>query len=343
MNLQQLGWKTALPTTHVARVLLEHKHSYRVFDGEREYLAELTGKFRFQAIAREDYPAVGDWVVIQPLPNENKAMIHEICPRTSKFSRKVAGTTVEEQIVATNVDYVMIVMALNNDFNLRKLERYLLVAYESGAQPVVILTKKDLADDVLEKASSAEQAAIGVPVHAISSLQHDGLEQLTPYLTSGTTIALLGSSGVGKSTLLNALKGAEVQATSAAREGDDRGRHTTTHRELFFLDCGAMVIDTPGMRELQLWDGEQSFGETFRDIDALAQTCRFSDCRHEQEPGCAVQAAIADGTLSSERLNNWHKLQRELAYAERKQNAALAAAEKAKWKAISKQQKKMKR
>lgn len=347
MNLQLLGWNQYFEEAFeeykqqgfdVGRVTLEHKKIYRVASKHGELLAEVSGKLRFNALERQDYPAVGDWVVITPRVAEQKATIHAILPRKSKFSRKVAGLTMEEQIVATNVDSIFLVTALNADFNVRRIERYVLTAWESGANPVVILSKADLCDNVEEKIQEVESVAFGVPIHAISAEQNLGMEQLTPYIYEGQTIALLGSSGVGKSTLTNALLGSRKQDVQTVREGDDRGRHTTTHRELIVLDSGGILIDTPGMRELQLWDADEGLSQSFSDVEALAEACRFRDCSHTKEPGCAVQGAISDGSLDKNRYASYVKLQKELAFLERKENRQARLAEKAKWKKITKSQ-----
>ncbi|AEI46253.1 ribosome small subunit-dependent GTPase A [Paenibacillus mucilaginosus] len=319
------------------RVTLEHKHIYRVMTEEGELLGEIAGRMRHAAFGRADYPAVGDWVALLPRPADGRATIHGVLPRRSKFSRKAAGPAVAEQIVAANVDTVFLVHALNQDFNLRRLERYLTLAYESGAQPVVLLSKTDLCADVPGRVADVEGIAPGVPIHAVSSLQDEGLEALRPYLAGGRTAALLGSSGAGKSTLVNRLYGEEVLHTGGIREGDDRGRHTTTHRELVRLPEGGLLIDTPGMRELQLWDADSGLDLAFRDIEALAAGCRFSDCSHEGEPGCAVQAALEEGTLQAARYRSYVKLQKELAFEARREDPALQREERDRWKKIHKQ------
>lgn len=338
MNVLELGFKgelTESQSSKIGRVLVEHKHLYRISDGENEYIAEPTGKFRFNAQSKNDFPAVGDFVVFEKT-EDNKALISEVLPRFSSFSRQSAGLKTEEQIIAANIDYVFIVMALNGDFNSRRLERYVTLAYESGALPLIVLTKKDLSDSVEEKIQEVENVAYGVPIFAINGLTSDGIEEMKPYLQSGTTITLVGSSGVGKSTLINAFSGEDLQKTQGVRESDDRGKHTTTHRELFFLPSGAMVIDTPGMRELKMWSSEESISTTFQDIEELVKKCKFSDCTHLSEPNCAIKRAIEEGNLQSERFENYKKLQREIAYNKRRQNALLQKAEKEKWKKITK-------
>lgn len=346
--LESFGWDSffeeqAVENFEVGRILLEHKHIYRIICNDGEYMAELSGKFRHEAVTKGDYPAVGDWVYIKKIENEKKAIIHRIFPRRSSFSRQEAGTRMEEQVIAANVDYLFLVNALNHDFNVRRMERYLLLAYESGAMPVIVLTKSSLCEDVEQKIVETEAVAMGVPIFIVDSLEHTGIDSLQQFVSSGKTIALVGSSGVGKSTLLNALIGIEVAKTGDIREEDSKGRHTTTHRELFRLPSGSLVIDTPGMRELQLWEGSDAIQTTFSDIEELAKTCRFRDCKHENEPGCAVHHAIDNGIITINRLQSYKKLQKELAYFMRKQDAVLARAERDKWKKISKQHKKCKK
>jgi ribosome biogenesis GTPase / thiamine phosphate phosphatase len=263
----------------------------------------------------------GDWVAAEQLPGEDRAIVRAVLPRRSRFARKEPWLT-EEQVVAANVDTVFLVTDCGRDFQPRRLERYLTAAWDSGAAPVIVLTKSDLAADVSETVAEAEAIAFGVPVHAISSVTGEGLGELDLYVLPGQTVALLGSSGVGKSTLVNRLLGEDLLATAELRR-DGRGRHTTTHRELVHLPGGALLLDTPGMRELQLWADESALEETFADVAELARECRFSDCAHGQEPGCAVRAALGDGSLPQIRWESYTKLQHELRALAVKQDVRL--------------------
>lgn len=339
MNLQEIGFNGHFQEAanayinegyEVGRVSVEFKGMYRLLTVYGELLAEVSGKYRHQAITREDYPAVGDWVVYRRLGDGDKAQIVHTLPRFSKFSRKTAGLETTEQILATNIDTVFLVNALNNDFNPRRIERYLVMAWESGANPVIVLSKADLCEDLEDKINEVEQVAFGVPIIAISSIMNEGIDLLAPYTATGKTVALLGSSGVGKSTLINVLFGEEVQKTKEVREQDDRGRHTTTHRELFILPNGGILIDTPGMREFQLWDSSSGLESGFQEIESLASDCQFRDCKHENEPNCAVRLAIEEGRITEGRNNSYKKLQKELAYMERKNNQRAMLEEKAK-------------
>lgn len=343
MNLiEQYGWNSnweeKMTGSGIAgRVLLEHKNLYRVMTNEGELLSSLSGKFKFEH-NREAFPAVGDWVVLDQMPGEEKGIIHEVLPRSSQFSRKMAGLTTEIQLIAVNVDFVFLVMSLNHDFNVRRLERYLLAAWDSGATPVVVLTKKDTCEDLEYYIKEVEAIAFGVDIFAVSSVTGEGIDLLGSLLAAHKTGALLGSSGVGKSSLINALSGVEVMAVNDIRTDDSKGRHTTTHRELTLLPEGGLLIDTPGMREFQLWDTSEGVSASFQDIEDLALACRFRDCQHVKEPGCAIQEAIYNGTLKRERYKSYVKLMRELAHIDRKNDAIAKKAETNKWKQIAKSQ-----
>jgi len=317
LHLQDLGWSDRLATDfepHAAegrvpaRVAVEHRGAYVLYAETGELRAEVAPKLRSRASGRADFPAVGDWVALRD------GFVHAVLPRRTKFSRKVAsseGRECDEQVVAANVDVVFLVTAFGHDFNLRRLERYLVMAWESGAEPAILLTKSDLAENVDAGVLEAQSIAFGVPVHAVSAVTGEGLDAMRSYLAPGRTAALLGSSGVGKSTLVNRLAGAELLATAEIR-ADGRGRHTTSHRELVLLPDGGLVLDTPGMRELQLWESAEGLGEAFTDVEALAARCRFSDCAHRSEPGCAVREALAQGELDAQRYASYEKLGREL-------------------------------
>lgn len=341
-GLESLGWSNSITDVEMdrlARVIAVQRDSYRISDGEIEYFSHLSGKFLNQAAASLDFPAIGDWVEVQKLKEEQKAVIHRILPRKSQFVRQAAGLKTEGQIVAANMDQVFIVNSLNHDVNVRRMERYILATYESGASPVIVLTKLDESspEEVVRITALVEEVAIGVPIIAISSMTGEGMDELTDYLQPHKTVALLGSSGVGKSTLVNKLYGQTVQETNDIREADSKGRHTTTHREMFILPNGSLLIDTPGMRELQLWDGDSAIDTTFQDVEALALDCRFTDCQHDTEPGCRVQEALKSGELSTERFQSYLKLQRELAFEKRKQDQKARLEEKGRWKKVSKE------
>jgi ribosome biogenesis GTPase len=271
------------------------------------------------------------------------AVIHEVLPRRTKLSRNVAGDRTAEQVVAANVDTVFLVMGLDGDFNLRRMERLLTTAWEGGVSPVVVLNKEDLASDPDARRREVERVALGAPVLTLSALKALGLNQLQSFLRQGETIALIGSSGVGKSTLINRLLGSEEIRTREARRGDDRGRHTTSHRQLYRLPGGGLLIDNPGMREIQLWGTESGLQASFEDIEAVAVGCRFRDCRHESEPGCAVLQAVDDGRLAPGRFANYRALQRELSYLAIKQDEGAERAERKRWKPIQKAYRKSKR
>ena len=320
------------PERIVGRITLQEKGMYRIRTVMGEQNALVSGKFQFDAQSSSDYPAVGDYVMVS-CADPATAIIHQVLPRKSLFVRKAAGTSKTEQAVAANIDTVFLCMSLNNDFNLRRLERYLAVAWESGADPVVVLTKADLCADLPQKQREVETIAMGVDILTTSSMELEGYRQIMPYITEGRTVAFVGSSGVGKSTLINRLLGEERLATDGLRK-DDKGHHTTTHRELLFLPNGAMVIDTPGMRELGMWDTASGVEQTFTDIEALAARCRFRNCSHTSEPGCALRAALRSGELDSGRWQSYQKLKNENSYAADSESY-LAAKEK-KFKEISK-------
>ncbi len=332
-RFQQAFDALAEPGLEPARVAREDRDRYLVLTATGEREAVLAGRLRHEAEHALDLPAVGDWVAVRD-PGDGDAVIAAVLPRASAFVRKRAGETSEEQVVAANVDTVFVVAGLDGDFNVRRIERYLAAGWESGAQPVVVLNKSDLAQDLDAVRAEVEAVAVGVPVVAVSALERDGLESLAPWLVPGATVALLGSSGVGKSTLLNALLGEERQATAEVREDDSRGRHTTARRELVALPGGALLIDTPGMRELALWGDAEGLDVAFPDVAALAEGCRFRDCRHEGEPGCAVREAVERGALDLARLESWHKLQRELHWLEIRRDARARAEEENRWKII---------
>lgn len=316
----------------LCRIVLQEKGMYRLLSCKGEQAASVSGRYQFEATSPSDYPTVGDYVMAD-LNDGEMAVIHHLLPRASVFLRKAAGSSRQEQVVAANVDTLFLCMSLNNDFNLRRLERYLSVAWDSGSKPVIVLTKADLCEDVSVKLVEAESVAFGVDILVTTAMNTDGYEKLLPYISSGQTVAFLGSSGVGKSTLINRLLGEDVLSTNGLRS-DDKGRHTTTHREMLFLPNGAMVIDTPGMRELGMWDSAGGVEQTFQDIEELARHCRFSNCSHQNEPGCAIQAALRSGELTAERLTSYQKLMQENAYAADSESY-LASKEK-KFKEISK-------
>jgi ribosome biogenesis GTPase len=321
-----------------ARVVEEQRGSYRLLIEDTEYLAELAGRLRHRAVARAELPAVGDWVrAAARAPGSGRAVIHEVLPRRSRISRGAAGNPTEEQVLAANVDTAFIVTSLNLDLNPRRLQRYVTLAWNGGVTAVILLTKADLCTDPETAVTEVAAATPGVAVHAISAWLGQGLEALAPYLGPGKTCVLLGSSGAGKSTIVNHLLGAEALRVSPVREADGRGIHTTTHRELIRLPGGALLIDTPGLREVQLWNGDEDGGleQAFGDIASFAKACRFTDCQHQTEPGCAVKAAVAEGTLEPGRLASHAKLQRELAFLERKQDKRAQSEQKKKCRAAT--------
>ncbi len=334
MSLERFGWSAEYDQDFApfhaqglepARVTQQQRGAYVVVTAAGERPAEPAGSLRHEG----ELPVTGDWVAVRP---GESVTIRAVLPRRSAFVRKAAGDDLE-QVVAANLDVAFLVDSLL-DANVRRLERYLATAWQSGAEPVVVLTKRDLAEDVESALFPVEAIAFGAPVHAISSVTGEGVDDLRAYIVPNRTAALLGVSGAGKSSLVNRLLGEERQAVAGLRS-DGRGRHTTTHRELVPLPGGGLVLDTPGMRELGLWAADAGVQEAFDDVAELALRCRFNDCSHESEPGCAVRAALEDGRLTSDRLASYRNLVRELAFQERRRDPRLQAAERARWKKIN--------
>ena len=349
MNLIDLGWNLFFEKQFeeyrqsglsAARITQEHKNIYYALDEHGELTAEVSGKYRYQSEGR--FPTVGDWVALSR-HEENRAIIHALLPRQSAFVRNAAGKETQEQVVAANIDTVFIVTGLDDNYNLRRIERYLTLAWESGAVPVLLLNKCDLCPELEARIAEVSALAIGTSVHAVSAKDGQGLDALGAYLSQGKTAAFLGSSGVGKSSIINRLLGEERLATNEVSDAASRGRHTTTHRELLLLPNGGIVIDTPGMRELQVWGDDQGLHQVFDDIEELAAECRFRDCGHQSEPGCAVRAAIDNGTLDTGRFQSYLKLKKELVYLAAKQAMKASAVEKLRWKQISIYQKSVKK
>ncbi|WP_139904491.1 ribosome small subunit-dependent GTPase A [Clostridium thermarum] len=332
-----IGDKGLIP----ARVIEVQREYYTIITEFGEKGARLKGSLFYNGEQNVVYPAVGDFVFVQNNPY-GQDIIYKVLDRKSKFSR-LDSFNETEQVVATNFDYVFIMTSLNHDLNLKRLERYLATAWQSGGMPVIVLTKLDLCPNYEEYKAKVESMAVGVPVVAISSLTGEGMEELKKYIKPATTIVFLGSSGVGKSSLVNTIAGCEIMKVSGIREDDSKGRHTTTHRQLIMLDNGTMIIDTPGMRELGLWDVTEGISTTFSDIEDLATRCKFRDCSHGSEPGCAVKEALEKGELSKDRWQNFIKLKKEAEFAERKENTSLRMKEKAFQKGLSKFQKSLKK
>ena len=361
MNLLDLGWndyfkiqfenRKIKDEMRPGRISQEHKGLYKIINAEGEYLAEISGKMRYTTLNHSGFPAVGDWVVAKIYPDENKAIIHGMLNRKNCFSRKAVMSSrksdlqgkAQEQVLAANIDTVFLINGLDNDFSLRRIERYMTTVYDSGMNPVIVLNKTDLVKNPEDYINQASSIAVGAPVIPVCGLTNSGLDDLKKYIHPGKTIVFLGSSGVGKSTIINRFFGEERQKVNSVREYDHKGRHTTTSRELMVLPDGGILIDTPGMREFQPWKSEEDTARAFEDIETIASGCRFKNCKHESEPGCAVHEAISNGDLDSGRYNNYLRLKREARYLETRMDGNAQLAEKKRWKEISKLQRHFKK
>lgn len=327
-NLTEIGWNDHFAALFEpysrndlvpARVVKQYRERCLVAAEKGELKADISGRLRHSIANISDFPVIGDWVAVESV-GHSRGVIHAVLPRRSAFTRKAAGDLTEAQVVAANVDTVFLITGLDGNFNLRRIERYLTAAWDSGASPVIVLNKADLKLNLNETVAEVKRIARGVPVVAVSANDGYNLDVLGTFLAPGRTVAMLGSSGVGKSTLINRLLGEERLRIRPVREDDSRGRHTTTHREIVALPGGALLIDTPGMRELQLWADDEGLDRSFDDIAGLASRCRFADCRHEAEPACAVREAVERGSLDARRLENYLKQRRELEFLALKQD-----------------------
>lgn len=302
-------------------IMAVHRDRYQVFVNGQELYARLKTGIYYQEETKEEFPTVGDWVMVEVNPIGD-SLIWQTLPRKTVFSRKDPDEGRREQVIAANFDYVFIMMSLNYDFNVKRLERYLTVAWQSGAQPVVILTKADIAEKKESKLEQIQPLILGVPVHFISALTGEGMEEVKAYLKPEVAVVFLGSSGVGKSTLTNYLLGKEVMKTSGIREEDSKGHHTTTHRQMFLLENGVKIIDTPGMRELGMWVVDEGVEQGFADIYSLMKECKFANCTHQKEPGCAIRTALSEGTLTQSRWRNYEKIQKESNFQKKKERVS---------------------
>lgn len=311
-----------------ARVISEHQHIYGLVSDEGEFLGRIAGRMKHKAKGRSDYPAVGDWVVVRKKQDTDSATIVDVLPRKTRFARKLSGDAMGEQVIAANIDMLFLVTALNLNFSLRRIERYIALSIQSGAEFVILLNKSDLCKNSEELMQEVRKIASDVPIYLTSCTEQEGISEVGALLTKGKTYAFLGSSGVGKSTMINQLAGTDIRKTGDVRLGDDKGRHTTTNREMVVLENGSLVIDTPGLRELQLWDAEEGVRDAFEDIENIASGCRFRDCSHQHEPGCRVRQEVEAGKISAERYENYIRMRAELNEAVKKLEDAGLAAEK---------------
>ncbi len=321
---------------HIGRIVKENRHLYEIETEQGRLSGKVSGHFDYTAVNRADYPTIGDWVAIKI--DQNTAVIEKLIDRKSAFSRKRAGKEIEEQIIAANIDYIFLVFALEGGRNYSEgaVERFLTRAWDSGASPIIILNKSDLCENTADFICKTESIAAGTPIHLTSAIDGNGIEELKNYLKPGKTIGFTGYSGVGKSALINALCGVDIMRTGSIREDDKRGKHTTTHKELILLDDGSILIDSPGLKELQLWGDESSLDSTFEDISDLADLCRFNNCSHNGEPGCMIQASLNNGDLDMDRYNRYLQMKKELQRLERKNSKKAQLEAKKKDKDISK-------
>lgn len=346
INLNSLGWNNFFNDSFKnfdkerytrGRISAENKTNYLVFTESGEIIGEVSGRYLFETERQSDLPKVGDWVVITLFNNNELAVIHQTLPRRTKLSRKSTDKKIDEQIIAANVDLAFIVQSLDDNFNINRLERYLSVVYQGGVKPVVVLNKTDLCNDVEEKVNLVKERTGIENLISVSALNRYGLDEIIKLIEPGLTIVFIGSSGVGKSTLINALLGYDRFATNEVREQDSRGKHTTTRREMVLLPSGGILIDTPGMRELGLWNAAEGLSQTFSEFSEFAEQCKYADCTHVHEAGCAVLDALSRGEISKQRYENYIKLLKEMKYLESKQNISAQIEEKRKWKSIHKE------
>lgn len=339
-NVQKLNFSAEL---HAGRVAIENKRNYLLYTESGEYMGELSGKFYYDAQSRGGLPAVGDWVLFKPVHNEKKAVIENVLMRKNKFSRKVVLEKTDEQIIAANIDFLFIITSLNLEFNLKRTERYLTLAFDNNLTPVIILSKEDLCEDPAVIISEVRSVAEGIDIHSVSTIENKGIDELKKYFEGNRTAAFVGSSGVGKSTLINFLTGTNNIPVNVIGDYKDKGKHTTTKREMILLPEGGIIIDTPGMREIQIWEGSEGLSDSFKDVEDFFSRCRFSDCKHDTEPGCAVKEAIDNGELDEERFNNYLKLKKEIKWFEIRKDKKAKSDESKKWKKISNEQRKRKK